>query len=68
MQQNAATKIDKGVAKNEGTELTEGLTQEAPQFAEFEAKKNKYRKLGTGCVYKINNLKLLKPSCFFVMF
>ena len=55
MQQNAATKIDKGIAKNEETEPTEGFTQEAPQFAKFEAKKNKYRKPGTGCVYKIND-------------
>ena len=55
MQQNAATKIDKGIAKNEETEPTEGSTQEAPQFAKFEAKKNKYRKPGTGCVYKIND-------------
>ena len=55
MQQNAATKIDKGIAKNEETEPTEGSTQEASQFAKFEAKKNKYRKPGTGCVYKIND-------------
>ena len=55
MQQNAATKIDKGIAKNEEAEPTEGSTQEASQFAKFEAKKNKYRKPGTGCVYKIND-------------
>ena len=55
MQQNAGTKIDKGIAKNEETEPTEGSTREASQFAKFEAKKNKYRKPGTGCVYKIND-------------
>ena len=55
MQQNAATKIDKGIAKNETSEDTDGSTQEPVQFAKFEAKKNKYRKPGTGCVYKIND-------------
>ena len=58
MQRQAASKIDKGIGKNEGikTENEQTLTQDAkePCVAKFEAVEGKIRKAGTGCLYQIS--------------
>lgn len=57
MQRLAATKIDKALRGNNGTETADGETpeesQKEPQTAKFEAVKGKRRKSGTGCISKL---------------
>lgn len=59
MQRRAATKIEQGIAKNDGVSAEDKETPEQdtnePCKPKFEAVQGKIRKAGTGCITKIND-------------